>query len=482
MIISLKKFKKAPIQVKSSLLFFVGLAIQKVSTALSLMLFTRLMQSEQYGHFSIFNSWLSIWRIVITLCLSAGIYMQGLVKFEDDRKRFESSMQGLSFFLCMSWLIIYIFFRKYINLFFGFSTLQMIMAFGIIWSGSTFDFWSASERVEYRCKKILVLSLIVALVKPLICYLGIMHSGDKVTGWIFGIVITELFFFSGFFVSAMKNGRVFFDKAYWKYAIAFSIPLIPHYLSQTVLNSADRIMIGKMVGDSEAGIYNLAYSIAMMLTMLSKAIVSMLNPWIYKKIKVKKVNDIENVGYLSLCVVAIVNLFLIALAPKIVSIIAPSDYYEAVGIIPPIAISSYFMFSYDLFSEFAFYYNKTIRIMFASIIGAVLNVLLNLLFIRRWGYFAAAYTTLICFIIYAVIHYLLMNKISKQYVQEDAVYDWRKLVVISVVFMVLGFGYMYSYSNLTVRLGISLALIILLALKWKKVIAFIKDTMNMRER
>ncbi|MBE5833713.1 MAG: hypothetical protein E7309_03645 [Butyrivibrio sp.] len=482
MMINLKKFKKAPIQVKSSLLFFVGLAIQKVSTALSLMLFTRLMQSEQYGHFSIFNSWLSIWRIVITLCLSAGIYMQGLVKFEDDRKRFESSMQGLSFFLCMSWLIIYIFFRKYINLFFGFSTFQMIMAFGIIWSGSTLDFWSASERVEYRCKRILVLSVIVAIVKPLICYLGIMHFSDKVTGWIFGIAITELVFFSGFFISAMKNGRVFFDKTYWTYAISFSIPLIPHYLSQTVLNSADRIMIGKMVGDSEAGIYNLAYSIAMMLTMLSKAIVSMLNPWIYKKIKVKKVNEIENVGYLSLCLVAIVNLFLIALAPEIVFIIAPADYFDAIWIIPPIAISSYFMFSYDLFSEFAFYYNKTVKIMFASIIGAVLNIILNMLCIRHWGYFAASYTTLICFMIYAFIHYLLMNKICKQYVQEDEVYDWRKLIAISVVFMATGFGYMYSYSNLTIRLGISLALIILTTLEWKKVMGFIKNTMNMQEK
>ena len=478
MALYLDKIKKTPIQVKASFLFFAGLAIQKVSTALSLMLFTRLMQSDQYGHYSIFNSWLSIWRIFITLCLSAGIYMQGLVKFEDDRKKFESSIQGLSFFLCTIWLFIYVVFRKYINLFFGFSTFQMIMAFGLIWSSATFDFWSASERVEYRCKRILVLSLIVALVKPLICYFGIVYSSDKVTGWIFGIAVTDLIFFSRSFISVMSKGGVFFDKSYWIYAVTFSIPLIPHYLSQTVLNSADRIMIGRMVGDSEAGIYNLAYSIAMMLTMISKAIVSMLNPWIYKKIKAKRVNDIENVGYLSLCGMAMVNLMLIALAPEIVSIIAPPDYYEAVWIVPPIAISSFFMFSYDLFSEFAFYYNKTIRIMFASIIGAVLNIILNLIFIRIWGYFAAAYTTLLCFMIYAIIHYLLMNKISKQYIQEKPVYDWRKLIVISAMFMALGFGYMYSYGNMAARLGISMLLIVILGLGRKKLMSLIRSTMN----
>jgi hypothetical protein len=75
-----------------------------------------------------------------------------------------------------------------------------------------------------------------------------------------------------------------------------------------------------------------------------------------------------------------------------------------------------------------------------------------------------------------------MNKICKQYVQEDEVYDWRKLIAISVVFMATGFGYMYSYSNLTIRLGISLALIILTTLEWKKVMGFIKNTMNMQEK
>ena len=197
-----------------------------------------------------------------------------------------------------------------------------------------------------------------------------------------------------------------------------------------------------------------------------------------KKIKAKRVNDIENVGYLSLCGMAMVNLMLIALAPEIVSIIAPPDYYEAVWIVPPIAISSFFMFSYDLFSEFAFYYNKTIRIMFASIIGAVLNIILNLIFIRIWGYFAAAYTTLLCFMIYAIIHYLLMNKISKQYIQEKPVYDWRKLIVISAMFMALGFGYMYSYGNMAARLGISMLLIVILGLGRKKLMSLIRSTMN----
>lgn len=457
----INKIKEAPIQIKSSALFFVALAIQKASTALSLMIFTRLMSTADYGQFSIFNSWLSIWRIVVTLCLSAGIYMQGLVKFEDDRKRFESSMQGFSFFLCVTWLIVFILFRNYINPLFGFSTFQMILALAIIWSNSVFDFWSASERVNFQCVRIFVLALIVALIKPLVCYLTISFSYNKVTGWILGIALTDFVAYSYLFILALNRGRTFFEKSYWLYALSFSIPLIPHYLSQTVLNSADRIMIGKIVGDSEAGIYNLAYSIAMMLTMISKAIVSMLNPWIYRKIKSKRVKDIAGIGYVSLGVVATVNLILISIAPEVIAIVAPSEYYEAIWIITPVAISSYFMFGYDLFSEFAFYYNKTLLIMFASLLGAILNIALNLVCINIWGYLAAGYTTLLCFVIYALVHYLVMNSICKKYIQKEPVYNWKILLSISVVFIVIAFLYMYSYKYNLVRIAISIILIVI---------------------
>lgn len=76
------------------------------------------------------------------------------------------------------------------------------------------------------------------------------------------------------------------------------------------------------------------------------------------KIKAKRIKDIANVAYTTLIMLAFLNLFLILLAPEVVAIFAPAAYYEAIYVIPPVAMSVYFMYAYDLFAKFAFYYEK----------------------------------------------------------------------------------------------------------------------------
>ena len=63
----------------------------------------------------------------------------------------------------------------------------------------------------------------------------------------------------------MLNGKKYIQKKYWKYALAFNIPLIPHYLSNYVLSQSDRVMIGKMVGNDKAALYSVAYTISTMM-------------------------------------------------------------------------------------------------------------------------------------------------------------------------------------------------------------------------
>ena len=83
------------------------------------------------------------------------------------------------------------------------------------------------------------------------------------------------------FYVQQKAGKAFFSKKFWKYALLFNIPLVPHYLASTVLNSADRIMIQEMVGSSEAGIYNLAYSVSLIMTFFNTALMQTITPWMY---------------------------------------------------------------------------------------------------------------------------------------------------------------------------------------------------------
>mgnify|MGYP001042737912 FL=1 len=359
----INKYKMLPIQVRASFWFLICAFLQKGISMISTPIFTRLLTTQEYGQYNVFNSWLGIITIFVSFSLAGGVYAQGLVKFEKERNIFASSIQGLTMTLFLFWTIIYLLFHDFWNYLFNLTTVQMIAMLIMIWTTSVFNLWSNDQRVDYKYKALVIITLIVSIAKPVIGIILVINANDKVIARILGLVLVEMIGYSWLSFVQIKKGKIFYSKKYWKYAILFNLPLIPHYLSQIVLNSADRIMISSMVGESEAGIYSLAYSLSSIMTLFNTALMQTLNPWIYKKIKEQDIKSIAPIAYLSLIIIAFVNLLLIILAPEAVAIFAPKSYYEAIWIIPPVAMSVYFMYSYDLFAKFAFYYEKTNLVM-----------------------------------------------------------------------------------------------------------------------
>ena len=431
------KYKKFPIQVKASIWFLICSFLQKGISNITTPIFTRLMSTAEYGNYNVFNSWMSIVSIIVALQLYSGVYEQALVKFKEDKDVLSSSLQGLMLTLTIIWNIIYLLWHSFWNDLFSLTTVQMLAMLLMIWTSGVFRFWSADQRVDYKYKALVVVTLLVSFMKPIVGVILVIYAKDKVTARILGLLIVEIIGYVGLFFVQMKKGRKFYSKKYWKYAIRFNIPLIPHYMSQVVLASFDRVMIKNLVGDNEAGIYSLAYSISSIMILFNTALGQTLSPWIYQKIKEKKVEEIRNISYISIIIIGVLNLLLILFAPEIVAIFAPKAYYDAIWVIPPVAISVYFMFLYDLFSKFEFYFEKTGAIMGASIAAAILNIILNNIFIRAWGYYAAGYTTLVCYILYAIFHFVMMGKISNKYLKIKYVYSPWILLKISAGFLVI---------------------------------------------
>ncbi len=360
------------------------------------------------------------------------------------------------------WLGIYLIFRDLFNSIFSLSTIQMLCMFSIIWTSSVFSFWAMKERVDYKYKKLVILTLLVTIIKPIVSIALILSFNDKVTVRIIGIAAVEMLFFLGLFVSMMKQGRTYYSGHFWKYGLRFNIPLIPHYLSQRLLNNADRIMIERMVSSGAAGIYSLAYSLAMLMQLVNTAVRDTISPWTFKKIKAGRADDIPRVAYPAMIIVAALNLLLIAFAPEVVKIFAPSEYYDAIWVIPPVTMSVYFMFLYSFFADFEFYFEKTKLMSIATFIGAAVNIILNLIFIRRFGYYAAGYTTLFCYALYASLHYTFMQKICRENFGGQTVYSTKMIFIISFLFIIMSFGIMMTYKSTIIRYCVITALLLVL--------------------
>lgn len=474
-------YAKLPVGVKASIWFLICSFMQKGISVITTPIFSRLLTSAEYGQYNDFNSWYGIVSVVITLWIFNGVYTQGLVKFEKERDRFSSSLQGLTLFLVLIWTVIYFLFRSFWNNLLNLSTTQVVLLLITIWVSAVFNFWAAEQRVVLKYKLLVIVTIIVSIAKPVISIILIKLSDDKVLARILGITLAEVIGYTWMFFIQVKKGKKIFDWKIWKYALAFNIPLIPHYLAQNILVSSDRLMIGRMVGASEEGIYSMAYSIAQIMLLFNTALTQTISPWLYKKIKDKEPLKISNIAYYSLAFIAGINIMLILIAPELLLFFAPEEYYDAIWIIPPVAMSVFFQFAYSFFACFEFYYEKTIFITVATIISAIANLGLNYICINAFGYMAAGYTTLICYMIQFVCHYTMMRKVCNLYLNGVVVYKPSIMLAMIGLLFIIGFSIMPLYNFRLIRYSVLLVFLLVIFIKRKMLISFIRTILQNRK-
>ena len=475
---AIEKYKNMPRIIKASMWFLVCSFLQKGISFITTPIFTRLMTTAEYGDYNVYISWLGIISIIVTMNLSSGVYTQSLVKYEQEANVISSSLQGLTLTMVSAWTILYLIFHDFWNQILSLSTIQVLSMLVTIWTTAVFGFWATEQRVKLNYKSLVCITVVSSILLPVVSIFAVKQSDDKVTARIMTVAVIQLMIYVWLFALQMWKGKQFYSRKFWLYALSFNIPLVPHYLSQTLLNSADRIMIDRMSGASEAGIYSLAYSIANIMILFNTALLQTMNPWIYQKIKKREEKDIANIAYGTLVLIAIVNLMLIAFAPEIVYLFAPPKYADAIWVIPPIAMSVYFIFAYSLFADFEFYYKKTKFIMAASVLSALTNIVLNYIFIMIFGYMAAGYTTLFCYIVYAVAHYFCMLRVCKEKMDGVKVYEPKTLIGITVAFIVAGFILLLTYYNIFTRYTAVLLIVVALIINFKRIRKIITTTIS----
>lgn len=445
------KYRHFGAPVKASVWFTICSIIQKSITLITTPIFTRLLTTSQYGMFTLYQSWFAIVSIFATLNLSAGVYFNGMTNFPEDRDRMTAAFQGLSITATGILFAIYLVDIPFWNQVFGMNTILMLTMFLQAFFTPAYAFWAVQQRYNYKYVAVVTLTLLMAILSPALGVVSVMLSAHKAEARVLSFVLIQVAEGAFFLVLIQVRGKVFFVKKYWKYALAFNLPLIPHYLSMMVLNQADRILIGKLVGTSQAAIYAVAYQISMMMNVVTSAINSSFVPYTYKQMKAKKYDDIGKNSNFILLLVAVLCLLAMAFAPELVKIFAAPQYMDAIWIMPPTAASVFFIFLYSLYANVEFFFEKTKFIMIASIGGAAVNIGLNYLLIPHFGYYVAGYTTLICYIIFSISHYVFHKIVLKEKRVTSAVYNDKFTLVVSILLILAMFLMLFLYNHIFVR-------------------------------
>lgn len=474
----IEKYQRIPVAAKASIWFVFCSMLQKGIAFLTTPIFTRLMSTEQYGQVTMYNSWLEIFTIFATLNLFYGVYNNALTKYSDDKEQVTSSMLGLCTTITLFTFFVYLCLQVWINKITGMNTMMTCILFGEVLFIPAFRFWSAKQRYEYKYKALVTASLFISVLTPLLGVPAVLLSAEKGYAKILTSVFSQVLVAVILYILIFKNGKRFFHKSYWKYALAFNLPLIPHYLSSTVLNQCDRVMIDNMCGTDKAGIYGLAYTIGALAIIFNEAIMNSYTPWTYQNLKKEKYTDIRNTTRLIVIFIAVIALGLVTLAPEIIWILGGEKYAEGVWIIAPIAASIFFRFLYCLYGNIEFYYEENYFIMVASVLCAVLNIGLNYIFIKKYGFLAAGFTTLVCFMIYAFSHFVFSTKVLKKHAGIKELYDNKFVFAVGMVVSVISILMMSLYSYNLIRYAIVILIFISLIVFRKRIMTILKVIRN----
>ena len=403
------RYRNMSVQLKVVFWFTMVGFLQKGISMITTPIFTRVLSQEDYGMFSVFASYYTVLVIVATLYLHMGVINNAFVKMKDSNEKIVSAFQSLSFVISSSIFILALIFREELGKLMGLPSIVVVFIFlGYIFI-EPFHNWVIYKRYQFDYVKPVLVTVVVSILTPLVSVIAIMLTKEnqgivRVASY---VIVNTILPGIIFYVVNYKKSKTFYDKKLWTYALTFNIPLLVHYLSETLLNQTDRIMINKILGPTDAGIYSVAFAAAAIFTIFSGALNTAFVPWTYQKIKAQDFKQLAKISYLVLLGLAVILSIMIMFAPEVVMVLAGNKYTGAVYLIPTLSASVFFGYMYRLFSRIELFYEKKSYTVISTITAAIVNIILNAWWIPIWGYTAAGYSTLVSHILFCVMHYIL---------------------------------------------------------------------------
>lgn len=417
---------------KSVIWYTAAMVIQNGIMFLFTPVYTRILSDEQYGMFSVYQSWQQVVSIVSVVAMDRCITV-GFMKYEDDRRGFLSSVQALMTLTVLCCAVLVCLFPGPITHLTGLPLPIVLAMLAVSLMNNTLANWTWLQRYEYRYRRLAFVTVgftaSIQVVSTAAIVLFPITDGGTVL--IMSSTIVRVVLYGIIYIVIFVVGRRLFDREYWRFSLSYSLAVMPHALSQIILNSSARILIDKLCGRAEAAYYGVTYSAAMVLNIIMTSVSSAIQPWFFERIRACDYHEIGRKTNVFLIVAAGFSVGVSLFAPEILAILAPGSYQSALGIFPPTAAGVFFNCMYLCFANFESYYEKPFYFSIATATGAIANIALNLICIPLFGFVAAGYTTMICYMLFAFMHYQFMRRICRQELNDVRVFDVRFIVLLS---------------------------------------------------
>jgi len=410
--------------------------LEGIIGVVAISVYSRLLSPDEYGKYGLINP-----LILITFTLISGWVYHSAYRFSNDES-FDAStlLSTLAAMLLGSQFvagILLVLERYYFN--YDISPLLLIVFY---LSYSTYQVLSGLL-VSKRYVRSAVFVSLGAMIIKLLAMVGLYYMGvQNHMAILFGNFISDTLL--ALTIATILKIRINFkhvDLKPVKSFIAFGYPLIGLSFTMMIMSLSDRFIIKLFYSEAEVGIYTANYSVASAaFTLLTVGLMRAVYPNILSSFQKGDVKDTEHLLaqsirlYQLIAIPAAFGLWMIS--QGVSEFILDEAYVEGAAIIGYVAFGMFFLGLSEYASKPFELTKKTNSIFIISIAGALLNILLNFIFIPIYGYAVAALTTAASYAFHSILMVIFGSKRIKLRFDIKALIS---VVIASVAMTLTGF-------------------------------------------
>lgn len=281
-----------------------------------------------------------------------------------------------------------------------------------------------------------LMSLIVTTI--LIAYL-LVWRGMGVMAPVLGMFLGRLAYLSALAVACRGYYTMAFIGSELGRQVRYGVPIMVSSLAYVVLDWVDRVLIKGYGTLADVGIYSLGYKIGISIHILF--IIPFAQIWDPMRMEYRETEYITSLHTVMVTYYAVIGLSLTTLisvfSPEIMDVIASRpEYRVAFYVVPPVMLGHVFYGSINLLDSGIAFARKTYMTTVVLWVFVGVNLGLNFILIPRFGYLAAAYTTLATYVLVAAVVYRLAGRYFRIPIQRRV----TKVVVLTVIAIAMGFA------------------------------------------
>lgn len=395
---------------KNTIIIFFGKVCTQLISFLLLPLYTAYLATSEYGIVDLIQTYVTLLVPIITLELEMSIF-RWLIDSRGKDKETKKLISNDFYILFLSlgiFSILFLIVTSFVHIPFRFIILIDIIV--CVLSGNFLQISRGLGKITDFSISCILTGLTTVITNIILIIFCHMQAEGMIISMALANGVCSLYLFLRLKLYKMIDLKQV-DHKLLKGMYKYSIPLVPNGISWWIVNVSDRSIISIVLGASFNGLYAISNKFPTIISSLT-GIFNL--SW--SESASLHINSKDRDEFFSDITNTIIRLFstigvgMLACMPFIFPIMINSKYHDAYLYIPPLVVGTIFNVAICLYSQIYLAKKMSKQVASTTILGAVINILINVVFIKYIGLFAASLSTMVSYMVMAIYRHFDLKK------------------------------------------------------------------------